>query len=93
MHAMVSTVEIKSGRADEAVQTLNDQVVPAVKGTPGFVSGMWARSADGTKGHSVVIFETEDAAKAAMEQSRRSTLDEAPVKLLYAEIYEVLAQA
>jgi heme-degrading monooxygenase HmoA len=71
---------------------LNDQVVPGVKGMPGFVSGTWARSADGTKGHSVVIFETEDAAKAAMEQAR-ATPPEAPVKMLYTEIYEVMAQA
>jgi heme-degrading monooxygenase HmoA len=57
MHAMVSTVEIKAGRGDEAVATLKDQVVAKVKTMPGFVSGTWARSADGTKGHSVVIFE------------------------------------
>jgi hypothetical protein len=60
---------------------------------PGFVSGTWARSADGTKGHSVIIFESEEAAKAAAEQARQSTPPEAPVKMLYAEIYEVLAQA
>jgi len=93
MHAMVATVEIKAGRGDEAVATLNDQVVPGVKAMPGFVSGTWARSADGTKGHSVVIFETEDAAKAAMEQASQATPPEAPVKMLYAEIYEVMSQA
>ena len=92
MHAMVATVEIKAGRGDEAVAALNDQVVPRVKAMPGFVSGTWARSADGTKGHSVVIFETEEAAKAAMENARQ-TPAEAPVKTLYVEIYEVLAQS
>jgi heme-degrading monooxygenase HmoA len=93
MHAMVATVEIKAGKADEAVAILNDQVVPGVKAMPGFVSGTWARSADGTKGHSLIIFESEEAAKAAAEQARQSTPPEAPVKMLYAEIYEVLAQA
>ena len=92
MHAMVATVEIKAGRGDEAVAALNDQVVPRVKAMPGFVSGTWARSADGTKGHSVVIFETEDGAKAAMENAKQ-TPAEAPVKTLYVEIYEVLAQS
>jgi heme-degrading monooxygenase HmoA len=90
---MVSTVEIKAGRGDEAVATLKDQVVANVKAMPGFVSGTWARSADGTKGHSVVIFESEAAAKAAAEQASQSTPPEAPVKILYSEIYEVMAQA
>lgn len=93
MYALVASVEIKAGRIDEAVATLNDRVVPDVKASPGFVSGTWARSADGTKGHSVVIFETEDAAKAAMEQMRQGTPPEAPVNMLYSEIYEVMARA
>jgi len=93
MYAMVATVEIKAGKGDEAMDILHNQVVPDVKQMPGFVSGTWARSEDGTKGHSVLIFETEDAAKAAIEQARQGTPPEAPVKMLYAEVYEVMAQA
>ena len=93
MHAIVVTVEIDATRGDEATAMLNSTVVPDVKQMPGFVSGTWARSADGTKGHSFVIFENEDAAKAAVGQARQGPPPEAPVKVLYAEVYEVLAQA
>ena len=93
MHALVITVGIDTAKADEATAMLNSQVVPDVKAMPGFVSGVWARSEDGTKGHSVVLFESEEAAKAAIERARQGPPPDAPVKMLYAEVYEVLAQA
>ena len=45
MHAVVITVGIEPGKADEATAILHNQVVPDVKATPGFVSGTWARTA------------------------------------------------
>ena len=93
MHAVVITVDIDAARGDEATAMLHSTVVPDVKKTPGFVSGTWARSVDGTRGHSLVIFESEDAAKAALEQAKQGPPPGAPVKILYAETYEVLAQA
>ena len=93
MHAVVATVEIDTAQADKAQEMLHSTVVPDVKQTPGFVSGTWARSEDGTKGHSLVLFENEDAAKAALAQARQGPPPGAPVKMLYAEVYEVLAQA
>ena len=60
---------------------------------PGFVSGTWARSADGTNGHSVVLFENEEKAKSALAQVEQGPPPGAPVKILYAQVYEVLAQA
>jgi hypothetical protein len=93
MHAVVITVGIEPGRAEEAVELLHKQVVPDVKATPGFVSGTWARSEDGTNGHSLVLFEDEEKAKAALTQAKQGPPPGAPVKILYAEVYEVLAQA
>ena len=93
MHALVITVGIDPAKGDEATEMLHNQVVPDVKATPGFVSGTWARSEDRTNGHSVVLFENEAAAKAALEQSKQGPPPGAPVKILYAQVYEVLAQA
>jgi hypothetical protein len=42
MYAVFGRVEIDSGRADEAVELLNNYTVPMVKQAPGFVSGTWA---------------------------------------------------
>jgi hypothetical protein len=93
MHAMVVTVGIEPGKADEATAMLHGQVVPDVKAMPGFVSGTWARSEDGTNGHSLVLFENEDTAKAALARAKQGPPPGARVKVLYAEVYEVVAQA
>jgi quinol monooxygenase YgiN len=93
MHALVITVGIEPGKADEATAILHNQVVPDVKATRGFVSGTWARSEDGTNGHSLVLFENEETAKAALAQAKQGPAPGTPVKILYAEVYEVLAQA
>jgi hypothetical protein len=93
MHALVVTVGIDLEKAEDAEAMLHKQVIPDVKAMAGFVSGMWARSEDGTRGHSVAVFDSEENAKAALAQAKQGPPPEAPVKILYAEMYEVLAQA
>lgn len=66
MHAVVVRVSI--GDPEKAQQGLREQVIPRVKQAPGFVAGYWTRSDDGGNGLSMVIFESEDAAKRAAEQ-------------------------
>ena len=94
MHAVVATVEIEAGKGEEATASLHQQVVPQVKQTPGFVSGTWARSADGKHGHSMVLFESKEAAEAAATNlQQQGPPPGAPVKIAYVQVYEVLAQA
>ena len=68
MHAVVASVSIEPGRAEEATEHLQSTVVPRVKEVPGVVSGYWTRSSDGEHGTAMVVFETEDAARAAADQ-------------------------
>jgi len=63
MHAVVVRVRF-SGEPDEAM--LREQIVPRVKQAPGFVAGYWTRLDD--EGLSMVVFESEENAKAASEQ-------------------------
>jgi hypothetical protein len=93
MYAVFGKVEINSSRADEAAELLNNYTVPMVKQASGFVSGTWARSADGTRGQSLILFESEDAAKAAAERAATGPPPGAPVTFVSAEVFEVLAQA
>ena len=67
MHAVVLNVTINN--ADAAAAALRDQVVPQVSGAPGFVAGYWV-DLDGGRGTSVVVFESEDAARAAAAQAQ-----------------------
>jgi len=61
MYAVVATVDITDSEA--AITALADQVVPMVKQAPGFVSGTWIQIDEG-HGTSVVVFETEEQARA-----------------------------
>jgi hypothetical protein len=93
MHAVIGTVEIHANRTDDAIELLNNFTVPNAKQAPGFMSGTWCRSADGTRGHSVVLFESEATAKAAAERVAHGPPPGAPVRFVSADVFEVLAQA
>lgn len=64
MYAALVTVTIDPGKEDEAQAMLKSQVVPMVKGSAGFVAGYWTEPRDG-KGFSIVVFDSEENAKAA----------------------------
>jgi hypothetical protein len=53
-----------------------------VKQAAGFVSGTWARSEDGTHGQSLLLFESQEAAKAAVERAAAGPPPGAPVTVL-----------
>ena len=93
MYAVFGRVEIDSSRTDEATELLNNYTVPMVKQAPGFVSGTWARSEDGTRGQSVLIFESEETARAAAERAPTGPPPGAAVTFVSVEVFEVLAQA
>jgi hypothetical protein len=89
MHAVVVKLSIKD--ADAAQKALEEQVVPRVKQAPGFVAGYWARADDRSNGQAMIIFESEDAARAAADQLRANVPE--PVTLESAEVREVVASA
>jgi hypothetical protein len=67
MHAVVVNVTVHD--ADAAAAALRDQVVPQVSMAPGLVAGYWI-GLEGGRGTSVVVFESEDAARSAAAQAR-----------------------
>ena len=97
MHGMVVQVKIDSDRFDEAEQGLNEMVVPTVKAHPGFVRGTWVHDRSRGRGIGIVVYESEDAAKAAMAmfEQMRAAPEAAndPVTVESAELYAVGAIA
>jgi hypothetical protein len=87
MHAVVIRVTIKD--PEGATATLREDVVPRVAQAPGFVAGYWTRKDD--SGLSMVVFESEDAARAASEQIPSAIPDD--VNLEDVEVREVVANA
>ena len=61
MHAVVVRVSIND--VDSAQKVLEETVVPRVSQAPGFVAAYWTRSDDGSNGQSMLVFESEDAAR------------------------------
>jgi hypothetical protein len=92
MHAVVVRVSI--GDSERAEQGLREQVIPRAKETPGFVAGYWTRSDDGHNGLSLVIVDSEEAARQAADriQSDQAILPET-VSLEGVEVREVVAHA
>lgn len=89
MHAVVVRVSISDVEA--AQKGLEEMVVPRASQAPGFVAGYWTRSADGSNGLSMIVFESEDAARAVADRIG-STVPEG-VTFEGAEVREVAASA
>ena len=65
MYANVVEVSVDTS-VDPERKGLNEVVIPRVQQLPGVVVGHWLEPIDG-KGLSVVVFETEEAARGAIE--------------------------
>jgi hypothetical protein len=87
MYAVV--VKVKVNDPEAAQSHLQERVVPAISQAPGFVAGYWTRK-DGT-GLSMVVFDSEDAAKSASEQVPSMIPD--AVTLESVDVREVAAHA
>ena len=87
MHAVVVKVKINDEEAAES--HLREQVVPGISQVPGFVAGYWTRK-DNT-GLSMVMFESEDAAKSASERVPSMVTDAVTVDDI--EVREVVVNA
>jgi hypothetical protein len=91
MHAVVVDVELDPARFDEEKAILEGLVIPMFSGQAGFASGRWFRRPDGTRGHATVLFESESAANDARANVPDFPSD-GPVKLLDAQVFEVIAE-
>ena len=73
----------------EAMQGLRENVVPRVKGAPGFVKGTWI--GDTETGHAVVVFESDAQAQ---QMAATVTSDPGdPVQVEDVQVFEVHAEA
>jgi len=91
MHAVV--VKVTIGDVEKAEKELHERVVPAASGAPGFVTAHWTRSDDGSNGLSMLVFDSEDDARAMAERIRGADWMPQSVTLESAEVREVIANA
>jgi hypothetical protein len=76
MHTIVVRMSIDPARVHEAERHLREDIVYWARQQAGFVSGQWLRSADGSEGLGVVVFDSEQAASTAASGPRSYPRDE-----------------
>ena len=91
MHAVVTKVSVTDGPT--ATEFLRETIVPRVSQAPGFVAGYWVRLEGGDEGNSVIVFESEDAARATAERIRENTASNPGVTMNDITVGEVVANA
>ena len=89
MYAVAVRVSISD--VETAQKGLEEVVVPRVSQSPGFVAAYWTRSADGSNGQSMLVFESEDAARAVADRLGSNVPE--GVTIESAEVREVVASA
>jgi hypothetical protein len=90
MHGLYVTVNVQPGHQEEGLEFVKTNVIPLVKQAPGLVSGHWWSTQDG-RGHSLLLFETVDAANGAAAMAKSSPQpDYASVDGI--EVVEIAAQ-
>lgn len=91
MHAVVTKVTVTEG--EPATKFLREEIVPRISQSPGFVAGYWVRLEGGDEGNSVIVFESEDGARAAAGQIRESAGSNPGVTVNDVTVGEVVANA
>jgi hypothetical protein len=87
MWAVLVYVEVRDEAAGR--KQLAEQVVPAVKGSAGFVAGYWT-NLPGDTGASIAVFDTEEHARAVAPEAGTEM---GPVTIRNVQIGEVVASA
>jgi len=91
---LVAVVVRESGDAEminRSGEHVEANVVPRAREAPGFVSALWMTDKAGAT-LNVLVFESEDAARAALEPVRNAPRP-GSMRVESAELYEVLARA
>jgi hypothetical protein len=90
MHAVVTKATIHD--VEQATKFLTEQGIPRIKQAPGFVAGHWTRLDEG-RGTGMIVFETEEAARAAAEMVRENAPAGPAVTIDSIEVGEVVGHA
>lgn len=89
MHAVVVRVTVRD--IEPAQKALQEQVVPRVQQSPGFVAGYWTRSEN--QGLSMVVFDSEENARQAAGAVQANMPPGDIVTLDGVDVREVVANA
>jgi hypothetical protein len=90
LHAVFVVSELDANMTSQTEEMLKTSIAPGLQRSPGFVRALWGRSADGAHGRSVIVFQSEDTARAALAQIHQSLPSDGPVRIVEGHVFEVL---
>ena len=88
MHALAVSVQIDSGKEEDALQELRNNVVPRVKQAPGIVNAYWMEPGGGY-GYAILLFDSEENANAGKQMAENAPRPDF-IKLTTAQVMEVI---
>ena len=62
MYAVIGRWSVDPSREDEQSRELHAVIVPMISGRPGFVAGYWSRDPETGRGHTTIVWDTEESA-------------------------------
>jgi hypothetical protein len=89
MYAVVVRERGQTDQINTSGQHVEANVLPRARQAPGIVSGFWMTDMEGAT-LNVMVFESEDAARSALEPVRTATRPPS-MQVESADVYEVLA--
>jgi len=95
MYAVIGRWTVDQRLREEQDRELHDVIVPTVTAHPGFVAAYWTRDPETGRGHTTIVLETEESARAfkALVEGRRQRAADAGVTNDFLVITDVLAHA
>ena len=68
MYAVLIEVDVSEVDEEQGLQTLREQIVPAIKQLPGFQSGTWLPGNEDGKGLSLTVWDNREHAQTMAER-------------------------
>lgn len=95
MHVRISTVQGDASKIDDAVNTINEKVIPTLKDLEGFTAGNFAADRASGKVVGITFWESESALEAstdAVSPIRTAVADSLGGTVVSVETFELVAQ-
>lgn len=93
MYALMSQWQAEESQYEFLIQGLRTQIIPMVEQTPGFIQGVWGWDHTTGKTYDMVLYDTEENARAVKTQIEEQPEPDAPIRLEVARVVEVTGQA
>jgi hypothetical protein len=96
MQARISTIEGEAGKIDDAINTINERILPALKGLQGFTAANFLADRSAGKLVEVAFYQDEAALDGSAEAAKPMRADVAEAingKIVGVESYELVAQS